>query len=170
MPAHVRLVWAQGNPVDGRGAAIGRGNTIPWRVPEDLARFKELTVGHPVVMGRKTWDSLPPRFRPLPDRANIVVTRNPDWAADGALVARTVDDALKLADDDLVSVIGGGELYRAALEFATELRITEIDVDVEGADAFAPRVGPEWTPSDAGEWQTSTSGLRYRFVDYVRGD
>ncbi|GAC82977.1 dihydrofolate reductase [Gordonia paraffinivorans NBRC 108238] len=168
MPTHVRLVWAQGNDVAGKGAAIGRDNTIPWRVPEDLARFKELTLGHPVIMGRKTWDSLPPRFRPLPGRTNIVVTRNPDWSAEGALVARSVDAALALADDDSVSVIGGGEIYRAAMEHATELCVTEIDVDVEEADAFAPGIGPEWTVAEAGEWQTSTTGIRYRFVDHTR--
>ncbi|MBD0861337.1 dihydrofolate reductase [Gordonia sp. zg691] len=164
MAPQVRLVWAQA-----RDGAIGRGNTIPWRVPEDMARFKQLTLGHPVVMGRKTWDSLPPRFRPLPGRENIVVTRNADWSADGATVARSIDEALALAGDvETVGVIGGGEIYRAALKFATELCVTEIDVDVEGADAFAPEIAGEWTPVRTGDWSTSTTGTRYRFVDYVR--
>ncbi|UOG23421.1 dihydrofolate reductase [Gordonia amicalis] len=147
---------------------MGRDNTIPWRVPEDMARFKEKTLGNPVIMGRKTWDSLPPKFRPLPGRTNIVVTRNPNWSADGAVVARSVDEALMLADGDTVGVIGGGEIYRAALSFATDLCVTEIDVDVPGADAFAPEIGPEWTVADKGEWQTSSTGLRYRFIDYTR--
>ncbi|GAC53386.1 dihydrofolate reductase [Gordonia amicalis] len=168
MRPRVRLVWAQGHEVAGAGAAIGRDNTIPWRVPEDMARFKEKTLGNPVIMGRKTWDSLPPKFRPLPGRTNIVVTRNPNWSADGAVVARSVDEALMLADGDTVGVIGGGEIYRAALSFATDLCVTEIDVDVPGADAFAPEIGPEWTVADKGEWQTSSTGLRYRFIDYTR--
>lgn len=160
----VRLVWAQG-----RGGAIGRDNTIPWRVPEDVARFKELTVGHPVVMGRKTWDSLPPRFRPLPGRRNVVVTRNAEWSADGASAARTVFEALVLVGDEAaVGVIGGGEIYRLAMEFATELCVTEIDVEVDGADAHAPEITDDWTVAVRGEWQTSTSGIPYRFVDYRR--
>ncbi|OLT47414.1 dihydrofolate reductase [Gordonia sp. CNJ-863] len=168
MTRRVRLVWAQGREVTGEGATIGRDNTIPWRVPEDMARFKEKTLGNPVVMGRKTWDSLPPKFRPLPGRTNIVVTRNPDWSADGAVVARSVEEALDLADGDTVGVIGGGEIYRAAMQFATELCLTEIDVDVPGADAFAPEIGPGWTVADKGEWQTSTTGTPYRFIDYTR--
>lgn len=168
MTPRVRLVWAQAHEVAGNGAAIGRDNTIPWRVPEDMARFKEKTLGHPVVMGRKTWDSLPPKFRPLPGRTNIVVTRNPDWSAEGALVAQTIDEALALAGGDEVGVIGGGEIYRAAMRFATELCVTEIDVDVPGADAFAPEIGSEWTVADTGEWQTSTTGTAYRFIDYTR--
>lgn len=159
----VRLVWAQG-----RGGAIGRDNTIPWRVPEDVARFKELTVGHPVVMGRKTWDSLPPRFRPLPGRTNVVVTRDAGWSADGATVAGSVADALELAGGDYIGVIGGGEIYRLAMEFATELCVTEIDVEVDGADAHAPEITDDWTVAVRGEWQTSTSGIPYRFVDYRR--
>ena len=91
MPTRVRLVWAQGH--DG---AIGRDNTIPWHVPEDMARFKELTIGYPVIMGRKTWDSLPPRFRPLPGRLNVVITRQPHWLAEGAQVAHSLQEALAL--------------------------------------------------------------------------
>ncbi|MCR8895553.1 dihydrofolate reductase [Gordonia sp. GONU] len=163
LPTRVRLVWAQAH-----GGAIGRDNTIPWRVPEDMARFKEKTLGYPVIMGRKTWDSLPPKFRPLPGRVNIVVTRNPDWSAEGAVVARTIAEALVLADGEPVGIIGGGEIYGAAMRFATELCVTEIDVDVLGADAFAPEIGPEWTVADKREWQTSSTGLRYRFIDYTR--
>ncbi|OUC75578.1 dihydrofolate reductase [Gordonia lacunae] len=159
----VRLVWAQG-----RGGAIGRDNTIPWRVPEDVARFKELTVGHPVVMGRKTWDSLPPRFRPLPGRTNVVVTRDAGWSAEGATVAGSVAEALELAAGERIGVIGGGEIYRLAMKFATELCVTEIDVEVDGADAFAPEITDDWSVAVRGEWQISTSGIKYRFVDYRR--
>ncbi|NMN99875.1 dihydrofolate reductase [Gordonia sp. TBRC 11910] len=161
--ATVRLVWAQ----DLNGG-IGKAARIPWRVPEDMARFKELTIGHPVVMGRKTWESLPPKFRPLPGRRNIVVTRDRSWTADGAEVAYSVDDAVRHCDDSLVSVIGGGEIYRAAMDLATELLVTEVDTAVEGADAHAPRIGDEWI-ADVGPWRTSTAqGLGYRFVDYRR--
>jgi dihydrofolate reductase len=163
LPTRVQLVWAQA-----RGGAIGRDNTIPWRVPEDMVRFKELTMGNPVIMGRKTWDSLPPAFRPLPGRRNIVVTRDDDWSADGAVRAHSVDEALILADGEPVSVIGGAEIYRATMGHATDLRITEIDVDVDGADAFAPPIGPEWDAVDTGERLTSRTGIGYRFVDYRR--
>ncbi|MGW6034071.1 dihydrofolate reductase [Gordonia terrae] len=168
MPERVRLVWAQGNGAAIDKAAIGRDNTIPWRVPEDMARFKKLTLGHPVIMGRKTWDSLPAKFRPLPQRTNIVVTRNRDWSVDGALVAQTIEEALRVAEDHAVSVIGGGEIYRLAMKFATELCVTEIDVEVDGADAFAPAITDDWSVVARGEWQTSTSGIPYRFVDYRR--
>ncbi|GED98190.1 dihydrofolate reductase [Gordonia crocea] len=161
MPTRVQLVWAQG-----RDGAIGRDNTIPWRVPEDMARFKELTIGYPVIMGRKTWDSLPPKFRPLPDRRNIVLTRDDAWAAEGAVRARTLDEALVLAQGEPVSVIGGAEVYRAAMDRATELRVTEIDVEVPGADAFAPPIGPGWEAFYTGDWLVSRSGDRYRFVNY----
>ncbi|MFT4201716.1 dihydrofolate reductase [Gordonia sp. (in: high G+C Gram-positive bacteria)] len=157
----IQLIWAQAHD-----RAIGRDNTIPWRVPEDMARFKELTIGHPVIMGRKTWDSLPPRFRPLPGRRNIVVTRDDEWTGDGAVRARTVDEALVLAEGEAVSVIGGAEIYRATMGRATDLRITEIDVEVPGADAFAPAIGDEWEAFHTGDWLESVSGVRYRFVDY----
>src|SRR4249919_1355202 len=108
-----------------RGGVIGRGNTIPWRIPEDMARFRTLTTGHPVVMGRRTWDSLPDRFRPLPGRRNIVVTRNPDWRADGADRAGSLDEALNMvAGTERVFVIGGADLYEAALPRADELVLT----------------------------------------------
>lgn len=163
VPATVRLVWAQDN---NRG--IGKAAGIPWNVPEDMARFKELTLGHPVVMGRKTWESLPPKFRPLPGRRNIVVTRDATWSAPGALVAHSVDDALRIAGDPIVSVIGGGEIYHAAMDAATELRVTEINLDVQGADAHAPEIGDDWVP-DVGPWHPSTTpDLEYRFVDYRR--
>lgn len=156
---HVGMIWAQA-----RGGVIGDGGTIPWHVPEDMKHFRSTTQGHPVVMGRKTWDSLPPKFRPLPGRRNIVVTRDPDWSADGAERVGSIDDALSLVDDT-VWIMGGGEIYRAGLPFASELQVTEIDLDIEG-DTVAPEVSDEWTASP-GEWQTSSNdGIRYRFVQY----
>ena len=102
-----------------RGRVIGREGRLPWHLPEDLAHFRAATRGHAVVMGRKTWDSLPARFRPLPGRRNLVVTRNPAWHAEGADVAQSLDEALaRVSGDDRVFVIGGAELYATALPLA----------------------------------------------------
>ncbi|MFI0977292.1 dihydrofolate reductase [Streptomyces sp. NPDC021093] len=170
----VGLIWAQ-TPA----GVIGAGNAIPWRLPEDMAHFKATTLGRPVVMGRKTWDSLPPRFRPLPGRRNIVVTRDPHWTADGAQRAGSVAEALELAAEPLRSdtqetdapeavwVIGGGEIYRAALEYATTLSVTEVDATVSG-DTYAPTPDRTWEVAEDTGWQDSTSGLRYRIRRYAR--
>lgn len=121
-----------------RGGVIGRGGGLPWQLPEDMVHFRDATTGHPVVMGRRTWESLPERFRPLPGRRNVVVTRNAAWCADGAERAASLEEALALvAGDERVSVIGGAELFAAALSLADELLLTEIDLEVEG-DAFFP--------------------------------
>jgi len=151
-----------------RGGVIGRGNAIPWRIPEDLVRFRSLTFGHPVVMGRRTWDSLPERFRPLPGRRNVVVTRNPDWGADGAEPAASLADALRLLEGaPRVFVIGGGELYAGALPLADELLLTEVEADVEGDTWF-----PDWKRSEfeevGREQHVSESGVEFSFVTYVR--
>ncbi|MGW0172925.1 dihydrofolate reductase [Rhodococcus sp. NPDC003322] len=159
----IGVIWAQAH----RGV-IGRDNTIPWRIPEDMAHFVDVTTGHPVVMGRRTWDSLPPRFRPLTDRRNIVVTRDRNWSADGVEVAHSVDDALALAGDTETWVIGGGEIYAAALDRADRIEVTEVDLDVDG-DAYAPALGGEWVAESTGDWQTSSrDGVRFRFVTYAR--
>jgi dihydrofolate reductase len=122
-----------------RNGCIGKGNALPWHLPQDLQNLRRVTMGCPVLMGRKTWDSLPPRFRPLPGRRNIVVTRQPQWQAPGAERAATLDAALALvAGDDKVFVIGGAELYREALARADELVLTEIARDVEGDVHFPP--------------------------------
>jgi dihydrofolate reductase len=117
-------------------------------------------------MGRRTWDSLPARFRPLVDRRNIVITRQPDWAAEGAERAGSLEQALTLAAPDPVWVMGGGEIYRAAMDYATELLVTEVDAEIAG-DAFAPAIGPEWTAAEV-PWQESSTGLRYRWLRYSR--
>jgi dihydrofolate reductase len=151
-----------------RGGVIGRGQTIPWHIPEDLARFRAVTIGHPVVMGRRTWDSLPSRFRPLPGRRNVVVTRNLGWHADGAERAASLDDALRLLDStERVFVIGGAELFEAALPHADELVLTAIDLDVDGDVYF-----PDWDASAfeevAREPHVSTDGTALAFVTYAR--
>jgi len=166
------LIWAQARDGAGR-PVIGAGGTMPWHLPEDLAHFRRVTSGHPVVMGRRTWESLPPRFRPLPGRTNVVVTRQDGWAPDGAaapgtpvVVARSVDDALAAAraaagPDGEVWVIGGAQLYAATVALADTCVVTEIDAVVEG-DTFAPSVPAGWSV-EAGEAQVSTTGLRFRF-------
>ncbi|GAA3622284.1 dihydrofolate reductase [Microbacterium awajiense] len=160
----VGLVWAQAH-----GGVIGADGEMPWNVPEDAAHFRAVTWGAPVVMGRRTWESLPERFRPLPGRRNIVVTRRPDWSADGADRAGSLDEALEAAGDGEVWVIGGGQIYREALDCADVLEVTELDLEVEG-DAYAP--APDgWKvvaadPPDG--WHTSTTGIRYRFLTYHR--
>jgi dihydrofolate reductase len=164
----IGLIWAEA-----RGGVIGADGGMPWHVPEDLAHFKRTTHGAPVVMGRRTWDSLPPRFRPLPGRANIVVTRQSDWRAEGAVRAASVDEALALAAsdaDDRIWVIGGAELFARTIPFADRLVVTELDLDVEG-DTFAPARGPEWRivaadPADG--WHASRTGIRHRFLTLSR--
>lgn len=167
---NIGLIWAQT-----RDGVIGTDNAIPWRLPEDMAHFKATTLGHPVVMGRKTWDSLPSRFRPLSGRRNIVVTRDPHWVAEGTERAGSIAKALELAAEPLEPaaapaaawVIGGGEIYRAALGYATTLSVTEVDTAVIG-DTYAPTPGPTWKVAEDRGWQSSTSGLRYRIRRYTR--
>ena len=150
------------------GGVIGRDGALPWRIPEDARRFRELTTGHPVVMGRRTWDSLPDRFRPLPGRRNLVVTRSPDWRADGAERAASLEEALHLAADAAeVFVIGGAELYAAALPLADELRMTEIDADVQGDTFFPPYDAAEFEETSR-ERLVSETGVPFSFVTYVR--
>ncbi|NCN71771.1 MAG: dihydrofolate reductase [Rhodoferax sp.] len=144
---------------------IGRHNTLPWHLPEDMAHFKRTTLGCPVIMGRKTWDSLPPKFRPLPGRLNIVVTRQPDWQAEGAQVAHSITQACTLCPPESTAwVIGGAEVYAQALPLATLAVVTEIDAVFEG-DAFAPAFGSEWFEV-ARENQRSSTGLHFSFVTY----
>ena len=132
-----------------------------------MAHFKQLTQGCPVIMGRKTWDSLPPRFRPLPGRTNIVVTRQGDWQADGALRAASLHDALEQAPaGQTVWVIGGAQIYAEALPLADRLEVTEIAKDFDG-DAYAPPLGAEWTESMRSE-HVGSNGLPFSFVTYVR--
>jgi dihydrofolate reductase len=150
------------------GGVIGRDNAIPWRLPEDLARFRELTTGHPVVMGRKTWESLPDRFRPLPGRRNVVVTRSATWQANGAERVGSLDQALALlADAPRVFVIGGSELYAAALPLADELLLTELDLSVEGDTVFPSFDRSAWVEVRR-EPGASTTGIRFAFVTYAR--
>ena len=164
----IALIWAEAH-----GGVIGSGGTMPWRLPEDLAHFRAITGDSTVVMGRRTWESLPERFRPLPGRQNIVVTRRPDWKADGASTAHSLDEAVAASGTDVnatIWVIGGAELYSSVIARADILEVTEIDLDVAG-DTFAPPVGDDWSEAQrdpATSWHVSRTGLRYRFVRYER--
>ncbi|RZU65746.1 dihydrofolate reductase [Microterricola gilva] len=173
-PICVGLIWAEA-----RGGVIGLDGVMPWHVPEDLAHFKATTLGGSVVMGRKTWDSIPERFRPFAGRENIVVTRQADWSADGAHVAHSVTEAIALAASltpgERVWVTGGAEIYRAVLAASDaftvdRLEVTEIDDDVAG-DTHAPTIDAAWhveTADPASDWHVSRSGLPYRFLRYAR--
>jgi dihydrofolate reductase len=160
----VALIWAQA-----RDRVIGASGGLPWHLPEDLALFRSLTTGCTVVMGRRTWESLPERFRPLPGRTNVVLTSDPRWSADGARRAGSVAEVLD--DGGPLWVIGGGAVYAAFLPHADRLVVTDVDVAVDG-DTWAPAIGAEWrlagrTPDQG--WDLSpSSGLRYAVSEYVR--
>lgn len=162
----VGLIYARA-----RNGVIGQGGVMPWHLPEDLAHFKRVTLNHPVVMGRRTWDSIPPRFRPLPGRTNIVITRQEDWNETGAQRSSSLRDALQKAESlggtpGQVWVIGGAQIYAQAMPLADELVVTEIDADFDG-DAHAPAIGPEWQEA-AREPFESRTGLRGAFVTWRR--
>jgi dihydrofolate reductase len=146
---------------------IGRDNTIPWRLPEDMARLKRLTTGWPVIMGRKTWDSLPAKFRPLPGRANIVITRQPDWKDQGAETATSLADALaQCASSAEVWILGGAQIYAQAMPLADRIEVTEIAENIEG-DAYAPPLGAEWRET-AREDHVSATGMKFSFITYQK--
>jgi len=150
-----------------RNGVVGKDGAMPWHLPEDLARFKRLTMGCPVIMGRKTWDSLPPRFRPLPGRANVVITRQGDWQAEGATRAASLSQALSLcADAPQAWVIGGAEIWAQALPLADTAEVTEIDADFEG-DVFAPHFDAQWQEV-AREQHQSANRLPFSFATYRR--
>ena len=160
----VGLVWAQA-----RGGVIGRDNALPWHLPEDMARFKALTLGHTVVMGRATWESLPGSVRPLPGRHNVVLSRSASLSCPGAQVVHDVAAALDRPGD--VWVVGGGSVYAAAEPFATTAVVTEVDLEVDG-DTYAPELGPRWTVRSrepAEGWAVSRTGLGYRTTTWTAG-
>jgi dihydrofolate reductase len=147
---------------------IGNGNQLLWHLPEDMKFFRETTSGHPVLMGRKTWESLPPRFRPLPGRRNIVITRNASFKATGAELAGSLDAALaRLADVDTVFVIGGAEVYAQALPRAQSMWLTQIDRDFDGDARFPDWRREEFVESD-GAQHDSGQGCTYRRAHYRR--
>ena len=162
MPIDTRLHLIFARAANG---VIGRDGHLPWHLPEDLAHFKRCTLGCPVIMGRKTWDSIPPKFRPLPGRTNIVVTRQADWHEKGAQCSSSLREALQQCENsNQVWVIGGAQIYAQALPLADELVVTEIDADFDG-DAHAPALSAEWREV-ARDPVVAASGLRLAFVTY----
>ena len=148
--------------------AIGKDNALLWHLPEDMRHFRETTRGKPVIMGRKTWESLPESFRPLPGRHNIVVSRDPTYPASGATLANSLDDAVRQARDaDEVFVIGGEQLYRQALPLAGRLYLTEIEQSFAG-DVFFPDVQPSDWEEISRTPRQGTSGPAFSFVVYQR--
>jgi len=161
-PGRTRLVLVAAVAANG---VIGAGGKLPWRLPEDLRHFKALTLGHPVIMGRKTWESL---GRPLPGRENIVVTRTPGYDAPGAHVAASLDAALAFcAGETLAFVIGGGQVYAAALPIADAMVITEIGREYAGDACFPAYDRSAWRETQR-KPQTAGDGLRFDFVFYER--
>jgi dihydrofolate reductase len=157
----IGLIWAQSI-----GGVIGVRGDLPWHLPEDLAHFKAVTAGSTVIMGRKTWDSLPARFRPLPGRRNIVITRQTEWTADGADTVTSIGDALALADGGRSAwVIGGAQIFDAVIDHAHRLEITEIRARFSG-DTVAPTIGAGWAQTTSSGWLTAKSGLAYKFTGY----
>ncbi len=143
---------------------IGRDGAIPWRIPEDMRRFKALTLGKPCVMGRRTWDSLPKK--PLPGRDNIVVTRDRDFSAEGASVVHSLDEAFARAAPE-ICVIGGAEIYRSALPRADVVHLTQVHGDFDG-DTRMPRFDPSEWRETAREDHATAEGLRYSYVTLER--
>lgn len=167
----IGMIYAQS-----RNQVIGNQGQLPWHLPEDLAHFKKITHGHPVIMGRKTWDSLPPRFRPLPGRQNIVISRAPAQELDsitstGCWVENSLEQALEKCRalepaPQEIWIIGGAQIYQQAQAFCNTAEVTLIEKDYEG-DAFAPALGSEWQLV-AEQAHTSSDGLRYRLMTYHR--
>ncbi len=149
-----------------RNRVIGKGGALPWRLPEDLKRFRSLTMGHPIIMGRKTYDSI---GRPLPGRRNIVISRQPHLAIEGVETAASLGAALAMtADAGMVFVIGGQQIYQAALPLADRIELTQIDSDFEG-DVLFPEIDPaQWRESSQQPGKEPANGLEYRFVTLDR--
>ncbi len=163
---NINLIWAQAH-----NRVIGMNGTMPWHLPEDLAHLKRATLGATVIMGRKTWESIPPKFRPLPGRINIVISRQVDFLAgqvgiDLQAVA-SLEAALDMASQHPnVWIIGGAQIYAQALPLANKIIVTEIDADFAG-DAFAPALDATWV-EEKRESHTAANGLRYAFITYLR--
>lgn len=149
-----------------KNMVIGKGNELIWEIPDDHARFKKITIGHPVIMGRKTWESIPPKFRPLPGRTNFVVTRDGLYKASGATVTTSLDDALTQAESapgsEEIFIVGGGEIYKQALPLTDRLYITLVNKDVDG-DTFFPEYSNLFSKKISEEHK-EFEGLKYSYV------
>lgn len=153
----------------GRNNEIGRNGDLIWPIKADLRHFKETTMGHPVIMGRATWESLPKR--PLPGRLNVVVSRNPDYTAEGAQKAGSLAEAMDMcAGKQEPFIIGGATLYHEALPYATRLYMTLVDAECPDADCHFPEVDPaQWEIASEEDWAGGENGTpKYRFCEYIR--
>ncbi|MEP6722164.1 MAG: dihydrofolate reductase [Variovorax sp.] len=160
--ARINLIYARA-----ANGVIGLNGVLPWHLPEDMAYFKRMTMGCPVIMGRKSWDSLPPKFRPLPGRTNVVVTHQPSWNEAGARRASSLEQAISLCGDAAeVWVTGGAQIFAEAAPLAQRALVTEIERDFQG-DTHAPTLGSEWHET-AREAHVSSNGLQFSFVTLER--
>jgi dihydrofolate reductase len=160
----ISLIWAQA-----ANGVIGNAGELPWRLPEDLKRFRSLTMGSTVLMGRATWDSLPPKARPLEGRRNLVLSRQRDWEAAGAARVGSVAEGISAAAGELW-IIGGAQVYDAALPHADRIVMTELQAAFDG-DRYAPSLDGAWTVRDrepTAGWTLSTTNLRFRVTTYER--
>ena len=161
MTAHPEIILILARADNG---VIGRDGKLPWHLPADLRHFKSLTLGHPMIMGRKTFDSLPGL---LPDRRHIVLTRDADWQAEGAETATGLDSALRLANAPHVAVIGGAEIYRLFLPRADRIELTEVHLDAEG-DARIDYPGSDWREASRDDRPATDGRPAYSFVTLRR--
>ncbi len=162
-PYSVGMIWAQA-----RGGAIGADGELPWHIPEDLAHFKAVTNGLPVLHGRRSYEALPEQFRPLPGRRNLVLTREQGYLAPGAEVVHSIEEATELLGGQPFWIAGGGQVYTAAMHLADVLVITDVDLEVPG-DTFAPQIDQQtWVPVQRSTWVTSRRGPRFRVTEYRR--
>ncbi|MCI7551461.1 MAG: dihydrofolate reductase [Actinomycetaceae bacterium] len=166
----IGMIWAQAH-----NRAIGENGTVPWHVPEDMAMFRTVTAGSAVVMGRATWESIEPAYRPLAGRYNYVVTTQDAFTADGATVVHSLEDAITLAEGDdperMIWVIGGARVYEQLMDRADGLVVTDLDLEVPEATAHAPHISFDWQIINAEPergWLRSSSGINYRFTEYAR--
>jgi dihydrofolate reductase len=141
---------------------IGNASKLPWRIPEDAKHFRDCTIGKTVLMGRKTWESLPPKFRPLPNRKNVVVTRDQSFMAEGAIVFHDLQEALQALKDEEVCIGGGAEIYKECLPFANKIELTQIHKEYDG-DTFFPEI-------NLSEWKVTKEDKRdgFSFLTYER--
>jgi dihydrofolate reductase len=166
MNPRISIIVSIGRDPEGRHL-IGRANGLLWPISDDLKRFRSLTMGHPIIMGRKTFDSI---GRPLPGRTSIVVTRDAAWTHEGVITAHSLDEALakaKEVDQTEIFVIGGGEIYRQALPHTNKLYLTRVDAE-EAGDTFFPPFENEFTKEVFREERRTPEGLRYTWVDLER--
>ncbi len=152
-------------------SVIGKDNDIPWHLPTDLKNFKKITEGHTVIMGRKCWESIPEKYRPLPNRRNVVLTRNENYVAEGAEVVHDLLEAMDIYihdnENNEVFIIGGAQIYKDAFPYATKLYLTHVYGDVEG-DVKLEGLDPnDWNPIEIGD-ELEENGKQFRFETYDR--